>query len=217
MEQGIGHAQFPAQLRHMGKVHPGAPVHMAHVQRERLHGEGLGVENGQPGQRHQEGEGILSPRHPHGDPVPGLDHIVVLHTPADIAQNLVHHDIIPVSAHFYSAWTAFYHIFPSAGIPIILRRAGSTPRKNRPRSRCTPGRRPAPGSPRPGTGPCSPPEGGAGARQPESAEFSRFFSCALPPFQINPRAVSDAVKNGLSYFLFIYTRNIWFILKYIVA
>ena len=188
---------------------------MAHVQRERLHGEGLGVENGQPGQRHQEGEGILSPRHPHGDPVPGLDHIVVLHTPADIAQNLVHHDIIPVSAHFLLCLDSILSYFSFVWNPHYPPpRRIDTQKKPAPLQMHT--RTAAcPWVPTARNRPALPPEGGAGARQPESAVFSRFFSRALPPFQINPRTVSDAVKNGLSYFLFIYTRNIWFILKYI--
>ena len=90
VEQREGHVQLPAQGLHPGEVHPLSPVHMAHIQGVGLHGKGLGVELPQPGQGHQQGQGVLAPGHPHRHPVPGLDHVVVLHTAADIAQNLVH-------------------------------------------------------------------------------------------------------------------------------
>ena len=89
-KQGEGHVQRPAQLRHTGEVHPLSPVHTAHVQGEGLHREGLGIKRPQFGQRHQQRQGILPAGHPYGHPVPGLDHVVILHTAADIAQDLVH-------------------------------------------------------------------------------------------------------------------------------
>ena len=82
VEQREGHVQLPAQGLHPGEVHPLSPVHMAHIQGVGLHGKGLGVELPQPGQGHQQGQG--------GDAVVGCDHLIVLHTAADIAQNLVH-------------------------------------------------------------------------------------------------------------------------------
>ena len=90
-EEGVGDAQLLAVGRHRGEVHALAPVHMAHVQGEGLHGEGLGVKLRQLGQGGQEGEGVLAAGDPHGDPVAGLDHVVVLHTAAGVAQNSVQH------------------------------------------------------------------------------------------------------------------------------
>ena len=85
LQQGEGHIDGAAVLRHRGEVHPLTPVHVAHIQGEGLHGEGLGVELPQPGQGGQQGDGVLAAGHPHRHPVAGPDHVVVLHTAADVA------------------------------------------------------------------------------------------------------------------------------------
>ena len=93
-QKGVGDLQRLAVGRHRGEVHPLAPVHAAHVQGEGLHREGLGVKLRQLGQGGQQGEGVLSPGDPHGDPVPRLDHVVVLHAAAGIAYNSIEHGAI---------------------------------------------------------------------------------------------------------------------------
>ena len=90
VQQGVGHIQPGAQVRHPGEVGALPAVGVAHVQSNGLHREGLGIELPQLGQGRQQRQGILSPGDPNGHPVPGLNHVVILHTAADVAQNLVH-------------------------------------------------------------------------------------------------------------------------------
>ena len=90
-QEGKGHIQFPAQGLHRRKVHPLSPVHMAHVQGECLHRKGDGVELPQGRQGRQQGHGVLAAGDPHGNAVPRLDHVVILHTTADIAENFIVH------------------------------------------------------------------------------------------------------------------------------
>ena len=79
LDPGIGHLQRLTQLCHAAEVHAGHP----HLQSDGLHREGNGIELPQPRQRRQRQQAVLSAADAHRHTVSRLDHMIVLHTPAD--------------------------------------------------------------------------------------------------------------------------------------
>ena len=90
LQQGIGYVQTLTIVGHRRKVHPLAPLCVAHVQGECLHCEGHGVEGLQFSQCGEQDEGVLAPGHPYGHPVTGLYHVIVGHAAADQGYDLIH-------------------------------------------------------------------------------------------------------------------------------
>ena len=86
LNEVVGHVQLPAQPLHRGKVHPGR----AGVDGDGVELKGRGVELPQLRHGVQQHQGVLAAGHPHGDLVPGVDHVVVLHAPAQVGQDMLH-------------------------------------------------------------------------------------------------------------------------------
>ena len=86
-----GDAQLPAVVRQRRQVHARGP----HVHRKGLHGKAPRIKLCQPGQGGQQHQGVLPPGYPHGHPLPGGDHIIVLHTPTEKTENLLHDGYTP--------------------------------------------------------------------------------------------------------------------------
>ena len=88
-DHGIGHFQPVAHFLHPGVVHP-----QSHVNGDPLQLEGLAMVFPQSGKQGQQHQGILSPGHADRDFVPGFNHIIVVHTPANQTHQLLHSDIL---------------------------------------------------------------------------------------------------------------------------
>ena len=86
-----GDAQLPAVVRQRRQVHARGP----HVHRKGLHGKAPRIKLCQPGQGGQQHQGVLPPGYPHGHPLPGGDHIIVLHTPTEKTEDLLHDGYTP--------------------------------------------------------------------------------------------------------------------------
>ena len=78
LDQVILHPQLPAQLCHRAEIH----LLGAWVDGDGVELKGGGVELPELCHGVQQHQGVLAAGHPHGDPIPRLNHVVVLHAPA---------------------------------------------------------------------------------------------------------------------------------------
>ena len=77
---GIGHIQLPAQLTDAAVIHV-----KPHIYGNGLQRKGLIVVAPQPSQKDKQRKRILAAGHAHGDFIPCINHMIVLHAPADQA------------------------------------------------------------------------------------------------------------------------------------
>ena len=87
----VRHVQLFAVIRHRLKAHARHP----RLQRDGLHLKRLGVEFPQPRQRRQRQQAVLAAGYAHGHGLSRLDHVVVLHTAPDQAQDMLHAASLP--------------------------------------------------------------------------------------------------------------------------